>query len=86
METGGYEFLSSFLEEDSTTETTRAFTKIDREYDNGDRLSAQWYGNFAHETWAEIGDFSSSENQFEGPVGFLSARGASQYGRGPTCD
>ncbi len=70
METGGYEFLSSFLDEDHATETTRAFTKVDRDYENGSRLSAQWYGNFAHEKWPEIGEFSSSENQFEGQWDF----------------
>lgn len=71
METGGYEFLWSFPDADATTETTRAFTRLEKVYDDNHRLHAQWYGNFARNDWPSLGDYSSSENQFEGQWDFL---------------
>jgi len=75
MESGGYEFLYSFPESDSTTETTRAFSKLEKVYDSGRRFYAQWYGNFARNDWPALGDFSSSENQFEGQWDFVPYEG-----------
>jgi len=70
MATGGYEFLYAFPETDATTETTRAFTKLEKTYEDNRRLYAQWYGNFARNDWPSLGDYSSSENQFEGQWDF----------------
>ncbi len=70
METGGYEFLYSFPDSDATTETTRAFSKLEKVYDDDHRLYAQWYGNFARNDWPALGNFSASENQFEGQWDF----------------
>jgi iron complex outermembrane receptor protein len=71
METGGYEFLYSFPDSDATTETTRAFSKLEKVYEDNRRLYAQWYGNFARNDWPSLGNYSSSENQFEGQWDFI---------------
>ena len=65
MESGPYEFLYSYPDTDFNTETTRAFGKLEKVYDDEHRLYAQWYGNFARNDWSAIGNYSTSENQFE---------------------
>jgi len=71
MESGPYEFLCSFPTSDSTTEATRAFTDLEKEYDDHHRLVAQRCGYFARNDWPALCDSSSSENQFEGQWDFV---------------
>lgn len=70
MHTGGYEFLYTFPDSASSTTTTRAYTKLEKAYDDNRRLYVQWYGNFQGNRWPALADVSASENQFEGQWDF----------------
>ncbi len=73
METGGYEFLYIFPDSDSSTKTTRAFTKLEKTYDNDQKLYLQWYGTFTDNEWPALASYTSSENQLEGQWDFSPA-------------
>ena len=65
LETGAMAMGGVYPGGNSRYETTRVFTKIDREFDDGSTGYLQWFGNFESTNLNDNMDYSSSENDIE---------------------
>ncbi len=65
MATGGNEFMYTLPFADNTYETTRAFAKMEHRFDDLQKLTLQWYGNYQYNYWPQEGCYHLAENQLE---------------------
>jgi len=66
LERGDFEFLGYFPMEDCRVESTRLFSRIDHEFDDGSTGYLQWFGNYyLSHTPNIIRKYTYSENDFE---------------------
>ncbi len=65
MYSGGYEVMYEFPYGDNLHETLRSFAKLEHRYDEQQKFTLQWYGNFTYNDWPQQVRYRTSENQLE---------------------
>ncbi|MBN2210271.1 MAG: TonB-dependent receptor plug domain-containing protein [Sedimentisphaerales bacterium] len=62
---GGYDVMYDFPLVDNLHETLRSFAKLEHHFDENQKFTLQWYGNFCYNDWPQQVRYKTSENQLE---------------------
>jgi iron complex outermembrane receptor protein len=68
-EMGDFEYLALYPKQNGFMETTRAYTKIEKEVEHGTNY-LQWYGNFSNTKYPSLSKYFSAENYIDGQLVF----------------